>query len=81
MKIYQYHSSNYVGGDYIGKLHGTRGTKSISRFLCGQPFDDYMDECDPNKIDFSKGICKHCCKKYKKDLNFEVIKLKLGIKV
>ena len=77
MKIYQYHSNNF-GIEYIGKLHGTR---SKSRFLCGQIFNDWVDESNPNKIDFSKGICQHCYKKYKKDLSFEVIKFKLGIKI
>ena len=48
-------------------------------------------EIDTNSIDeinFSKGICNRCRRiyeirhmEYKPDLNFEVIKLKLGIKV
>lgn len=79
MKIYQYRN-NY----YTGKLH----IVISDRFLCGEIFDPYIDKKNPNEINFSKGICKHCSriykhrhKNYKKDLNFEVIKLKLGVKV
>ncbi len=50
-------------------------------FLCGAEYYSEIDENDPNYIDFSKGVCKNCSKIYKGDLTFEVIKLKLGIKL
>ena len=78
MKIYQYRS-----GYYTGKLH----VVIRSKFLCGASFASWVDVNDPDDINFSKGICKSCQrlyksnqKRYSKDLNFEVIKLKLGVK-
>jgi len=78
MRIYQYHNVYYYG-----KIH----VAIRNNFLCGKMFDSCIDIDDPNKINFSKGICKRCKKmyeiihkEYKPDLNFEVIKLKLGIK-
>ena len=78
MKVYQYRS-----GYYTGKLH----VVIRNRFLCGVSFADWIDVSDPNEINFSKGICKKCQRLYKtnqkhysKDLIFEVVKLKLGIK-
>jgi len=77
MRIYQYRNSYYYG-----KIH----VAIRNNFLCGKIFVPYIDIDDPSKINFSTGICKHCKgiyeirhKEYKKDLNFEVIKLKLGI--
>ena len=75
MKIYQYFS-----GYYTGKLH----VVIRNRFLCGVYFAHWLDVSDPYDMNFSKGVCQNCNKlfknKYKKDLNFEVIKLKLGVK-
>lgn len=77
MKIYQYR-------DYYGAKNEKIHITCSSNFLCGKPFEDWIDIDDPNQMDFSKGVCQRCNKLYKsgydKDLNFEVIKLKLGIK-
>ncbi len=83
MKIYQYH--NIIDGNYrIGKIHvimaGIAGN-----FLCGKYFDSNIDINDLNKIDSLKGICGRCSQilknKHKKDLSFEFIKWKFGIKI
>ena len=74
LRIYQY--KRQFPKQFTGKLHVVSSTK----FLCGAQFWSGVDVDDPNKINFSKGICKNCSKIYNKDLNFEVIKLKLGIR-
>ena len=79
MRIYQYRN-----GCFTGKIHVVVGFG----FLCGARFNSYIDTQDVNKINFSKGICKRCQRiyeirhrEYKPDLNFEFVKLKLGIKI
>lgn len=89
MKIYQYRDNNKIR---IGKFHVV-STSSLNEmisshfsnyFLCGKPFHNNIDISNSNKMDFLKGICKNCSRiykvRYQKDLNFEFIKLKLGIK-
>ena len=90
MKIYQYSNGNYsfdTYPHYIGKLHIFILKNDTGKFLCGKNFQNNIDISDSKLINFSKGICVNCRRiyerrheYYKKDLNFEVVKLKLGIK-
>ncbi len=77
MKVYQYR-------DFWGAKNGKIHLRHYGKFLCGRAFVDGIDINDPNEMEFSKGICQSCKNilknKYSKDLNFEVIKLKLGVR-
>ena len=66
--------------DNLRKIHLV---KNKNKFLCGTSIAEH-DLSNISKYDFSKGYCLVCKKvyerKYKKDFNFLMIKLKLGAK-